>query len=197
MHDSLTLVGGSNSTRHQYQSVQAEEVWTLAYLHDEIPEATRFFEIHRKHELSPRRWDICRSIRHAPIYMVQRFDDIPCSNAYPLSNVSRQLFGNLYIDHGPAEPFGSTFDYMLGLAIVNNWHRINVFGFDMSTNTEYFYQRPGAHLLIGVALGRGMEVYIAPGSKLIDNRRYGYEGYPQLTEAARARVGMVLDQVKW
>jgi hypothetical protein len=48
----------------------------------------------------------------------------------------------------------------------------------MVNDTEYHYQKPSGELMIGVALGHGIEVVLQPNSKLCEAQLYAYDRVP-------------------
>jgi hypothetical protein len=108
------------------------------------------------------------------IYTMNTYMDVPGSVKYPIDQAIKYL-GEKY--------FTSSFAYMLVLAVMMGFKRIECYGFDMGSGTEYHYQRPNAEYLIGWARGRGIEVYIPEQSPLCSGSLYAYEnmrtGYRQ------------------
>lgn len=114
--------------------------------------------------------------RHAfPIYMQKRYGEVPSSVRYPLEGVLR-LAGNLKRGNEAVEHCTSTVAFAIALAIYKGYGRIELYGVEMESNTEWQRQRNGVYFWIGVALGRGVEVVIHPVSGLFDEPLYGYEG---------------------
>ena len=176
---SVSLVGGAKTTRELYKRHHADEVWTLAYLHDEI-DADLLFEMHQEEDMPPERGE----------FVVLRDDlRIMTLDSYPKEVVIDDLFRNLPVDY----LFASTFDYMMGLAIFQQYDRIQIFGFEMEMTTEWFYQRPGAYLMMGIAAGRGIDVYVPEESKLIRPQLYGYEGIPVISHEVVKRLDWIKD----
>lgn len=180
----LALVGLANSRVrvHDYDC----EVWTLnnaeAY---SIPRITRLFDLHSREELiALERWQQLRDKeRDYPVYLLEASDEIPNSFSYPRELVSEQVFKNLYVGDEQTEHYTSTFDYLLALAVVDNpdLEVIHVIGFEFGSDTEYKYQREGAHLLIGWAAGRGIKVNFPSGSTMLSPTVYGYEEYQMIS----------------
>ena len=100
-----------------------------------------------------------------PVFMQDEYKDVPASIKYPLDEIARNLW---------AQYFTSSVSYALALAIYLEYERIEIYGVEMETNTEYQYQRDCVTYWIGYARGRGIEV--KEFSKLFDAPLYGYEG---------------------
>jgi hypothetical protein len=122
-------------------------------------------------------WKWLHKPRPYPVYMLREFPDIPNCRAYPIQEVTNFLFGDRLLKGGdPSSFYSSSFDYMMALAIYEGFERIEVYGFEMGSITEYRYQREGAAFFVGQALGRGIQVEIQSNSVLLRGRKYGYEG---------------------
>ena len=185
----VALVGLAETTRGAVAQSKADEIWTLnwAYLYDFLPRIDRLFELHpiwvyqrsKKPEyIKPRRhWRWLHKPRDYPVYMLRSFPKIPNCIEYPLQEVTNFLFGNKLLKGGdPISFYSSSVDYMLALAMYEGFDRIELYGIEMGTATEYRYQQKGCALFIGMALARGIEVYMPGNSILMNNKKYGYEG---------------------
>lgn len=72
--------------------------------------------------------------------------------------------------------FTSSFDFLMALAIIEGFERIEVYGFEMGSDTEYRYQREGAAYWIAQCDARGIEVVLPDNTALLKKKMYGYEG---------------------
>lgn len=102
-----------------------------------------------------------------PIYMQQEWDDIPSSVAYPLQEVLQLT---------PYPFFTSTVAYAIALAVLYEYKEIRLFGVEMASDSEYFWQRDCVTYWLGIAAGRGIHVVTPPGATLLHDKLYGYEG---------------------
>ena len=69
----------------------------------------------------------------------------------------------------------SSVAYAIALAIHRGYERIELYGAEMETNTEYGHQRQGVAFWVGVAVGKGIEV-IHKSDTFWNQPLYGYEG---------------------
>jgi hypothetical protein len=99
------------------------------------------------------------------VYMQESYPDVPASVCYPLDEIAARF---------QIKYFTSSVAYALALACYLGYKRIELYGVEMETNTEYQYQRDGVTLWIGVALGEGIEV--DAHISMFDQPLYGYEG---------------------
>lgn len=157
------------------------EIWGLneAHAFSWMKRAHRWFQLHDSYKsaiakrgisghhewLKENKWNI-------PIYMMQIDPEIPRSTAYPIDDVCA-LTGKVKKGDETVRYFNSTFDYMMGLAILEGFERIEVYGVHMKSEGEYEYQRPGAAFWIGLATGKGIEIYLPPVSPILKSNLYG------------------------
>ncbi len=75
--------------------------------------------------------------------------------------------------------FTSTLAHMLTYAIYKDrYAKIELYGFEAESNTEYAAQRPCIEYWVGYGRGLGMSIE-APGSGLLKGRHYAYSDYDQ------------------
>jgi hypothetical protein len=108
-----------------------------------------------------------------PIYSPHVLKGVPHSTAYPLDDVCYEFLGNIRKGDREIKYFNSSFDYMVALALLQRYERIEVYGFDMAGDNEYSLQKPSAEFWLGVAAGRGVEIYLPEQSKLLSGNLYG------------------------
>lgn len=147
------------------------ETWALLWDKERYLAADRLFDPHQEYPEKLGR--ICS--QHAenvdcPVYVTEERD---YGLKYPIDSVIDEI----------GDYFSSSCAYMLGLAIHEGVDQIGLWGFEMADRTEYQFQRANCEYLIGFARGRGIDVYIAPGSALLTidrgaphcrNGRYGW-----------------------
>jgi hypothetical protein len=103
------------------------------------------------------------------IWMQEPRPEYPTSEKYPLHSV-QGLTGRDY--------FGSSVAYMIAYALLDMQHEIRLWGVDL-TRSIYDHQRPNLEWLIGFAEGRGVEVEVSKGGRLMtlpwtSGKRYGW-----------------------
>jgi hypothetical protein len=99
--------------------------------------------------------------------MIDQFEDVPKSEKYPLEEIK---------DKFPTSRkyYTSSVAYALALAIYKGYTKIEVYGVEMVTNTEYGHQRVGVAYWIGFADGLGINVDFH--GSIFDAPLYGYDG---------------------
>lgn len=124
-----------------------------------------------------------------PIYMMEKLERFPSSVKYPLDEICGSLLPTLRRESGEViRYFTSTAAYMLAQAIYEDFRRIEIYGFEMGTDTEYKYQKASMEFWIGVATGRGIEVILPDRCKLMKAKMYAYEALHMITRTALEAV---------
>ena len=157
-----------------------DPTWELWGLNDQpwtMPRIDVLFEIHYPDVIKAEgHWERLGKL-DIPVYMQQKFEEIPRSVAYPLAEVAKR-----YTLAGCEKPYlNCSAAYMLPIAIDSEPtpSEIALFGVNMEQDTEFSHQRPGAEFWIGVAVGRGIKVSVQSTSDLMKVRYlYGFEDEP-------------------
>jgi len=187
--DKVAIVGFAGTTRHlaPYDD-KSYEIWCLNEAHRQpwMKRISRWFQVHQ-------RWDWLKqnnqSYReHAewltkkehpfPIYMLEKYPDVPSSVEYPLEAIAAKLLPNVRRGRNWEEGvrndyFTSSFAWMCALALYDGFKTIEVYGFEMSTDTEYRYQKGSTEFWLGVAAGMGVRVLIPKDCHLLQGKIYG------------------------
>jgi hypothetical protein len=118
------------------------------------PAYSRLIEIHdpARVEARPPELQAFLETCDVPVWMQRRFDRYPTSEAYPLDEIARDVFGDWPDDL----MFGSSIAYLLAAAIHERPDEIATFGVDLKDNHDH--ERPNIALLIGIGLGRGIRM---------------------------------------
>ena len=186
---SVALVGFAPNTIQQARTTQATEIWSLvwAYKYPELPRIDRLFEMHpvwdiaqslKREYVKPREhWAWLRANKQFPVYLLEHRPEVPRGVRYPIEDVTNELLGGWTRSGEQMHLFTSSFDYMMALAIYEGFDEIEIIGAEMSSDSEFRYQREGYAFWHGLALGRGIRVkQHAPTQLLYKPRRYGYDG---------------------
>lgn len=169
------IVGFAESSRHlaPYDD-DTWEIHAMNQLYRHIPRATGWWEMHQPKDFMAdqvpgtdyKKWlEECP----IPIYMIDKYVDIPNSVRYPIE----QMVANF------GDYFYSTISYMIALGIAGGYKEIGIWGVDLAHDSEYEYQKPSAEYLLGIARGLGINIRIASQSALLKGMyRYGYQTMP-------------------
>ena len=129
-------------------------------------------------------YDWLKSGNTPEVIMQEKYTDVPKSVRYPLEEIQKTLLANFSVKRF----FTSSIAYSIALAIYRGYTRIELYGVELESNTEYFYQRDCATFWTGLAVGRGIDVY-APVGMFDAPYLYGYEGGVNIDKAAyKARL---------
>ncbi len=163
------------------------EIWACNETHNYkwMTRTTRWFQIHKSDSFQ-REIDSHGNKGHydwlkanplkIPIYMRSHFPEIPLCIEYPFQK-ERSLLIKFWRGKDNINYLTSSFAYMLPLAILEGFERIELYGFEMSDDTEYVKQKACAEFWIGYALGRGIEVYTPENCQILHSNLYGGRGY--------------------
>lgn len=162
------------------------EIWGLNELYRYMPveKFTRWFEIHDRAYFEKNDPDHLKALATlpVPVYMHTAHADIPPAVALPKAEIEAKC--GTYMT--------SSIAWMLGLAILEGFKVIHVYGVDMAQDTEYKEQRPCCEYLIGLARGMGIEVYVPPTSDLM--KAVGQYGFGGEGSQFRAKID---ERVEW
>jgi hypothetical protein len=113
----------------------------------------------------------------AEIFMLDQYPEIPRCTAYPFKAITDALLPTLTIDSEMhrKEFFTCTVAYALALGIYRGYKKIDVYGAELETLSEYQYQRDSTCFWMGVAAGRGVDITIH--SQMLDVPIYGMESF--------------------
>lgn len=130
---------------------------------------TRWFDLHHHDRIINRRpqaWEwYCQQTKL--VYLTEPHPSIPSGIAYPKQEV---------LDYFKTKRFGSSFDWLMALAIKEGFNKIELCWCRMKDKAEYTNQVPTANYWFGQAEARGIQVKIHGESALQPNPLlYGYE----------------------
>lgn len=139
------------------------------------------------------------------IWMQRRFCDgrFPNAAPYPIEEIQKQL--SRFNNGQPWDYWTSTVAYAIALAMCRgrdenlvpihpdytSW--IGMYGIELIGHGEYAHQKPCAELMLGIAMGLGIETYIPKTSALMKtDHMYGFERPkegPVSSQLIMARIG--------
>lgn len=120
-----------------------------------------------------------------PIYMKQHSDSYPASVKYPVEPILEKW--GLY--------HCSSASWMLAFALYKGYKKILLYGWEMGTDTEYFYQRANFEYWIGRAEGMGVQVLLPENCSLLRGDLYGFEDEAVATRSyLQTRRSALLEQ---
>jgi hypothetical protein len=183
MKSTVAIVGTHPITRNLAPFTNTSvDIWTFnnQAIQGWLPRYDAVFDMHHPNDIHRRRMEApvfndWIQKQDKPVYTPLAITDCPQNIVYPLDEVCADLFTNFKRGDAMAKYFTSGPAYALALAIHMGYKRIEMYGIEMESNSEYIYQRDGIGLLFGVAIGRGIEVAISDKSMMFYSPLYGYE----------------------
>lgn len=172
----VAVVGLSPSTRHLVP--KDWDIWALPWDNEYGAIASRLFEMHDRGLLEKpealRKESYFDDLAEMPqpIYMQKHWDDIPSSIPYPLGEVA-SIFKGFPRGRWDTQKdwYNSSPAYMIALAIHEGATTIGLYGIDILDDSEYTLERPCLEYLIGLAVGRGIEVIVPEGPSALGKFR--------------------------
>lgn len=174
----IALIGYAPNVRMAPWNDKTYEIWGLNDQPWTMPRIDVLFELHKPEVIKEEgHWDRLKELS-IPIFMQDKYDEIPSSIKYPLDVVAK-----CFRVSGTDRPYLTcSASEMLAVALLSTPQpaRIDVFGIDMAQDTEFGHQRPSAEFWLGIAFGRGIELSVQYSSDLLKaNFIYGFEDEPQ------------------
>jgi hypothetical protein len=121
-------------------------------------------------------WNWLQEARGKKIYMQSVDPLVPDSVRYPLEDVLKLPGGHhRWISSSPA--------YALALGLLLGYPIIEIYGVELSSNSEYAYQLNNWLFWEGVAEGMGREIRLFSGQVHFAGKLYGYEGQPTISQS--------------
>lgn len=161
----IAILGYAPSVREAPWGDPSWELWGLNDQPWTMPRIDVLFELHEPSVIKVEgHWEKLAKLT-IPIYMQDRFADIPTSVAYPLAEVVRR-----HQIPGTDRPYMTcSAALMLAQAVLLDPApaQIAIVGVDMLMNEEFRAQRPSCEFWIGVAHGRGIPISVQPASGLL------------------------------
>jgi hypothetical protein len=186
--DRVAIVGFAGTTRHlaPYED-KTVEIWCLNEAHRQpwMKRITRWFQVHQRWDFTKQNnvsykehWEWLQKEHPFPIYMLEKYPDVPSSVAYPLEEIAAKLLPNVRRGKNWKESvrndyFTSSFAWMCALALFEGFKTIEVYGFEMATDTEYRYQKGSTEFWLGVAAGMRVNVLVTQDCQLLQGKIYG------------------------
>jgi hypothetical protein len=111
--------------------------------------------------------------RLKPIYMQYYQPEIPNGIGFPLEEASGPVFANFWRGDKKVKYYTSTFAYMCAIAKLEDFDRVEIYGFEFADDLEYVKQKACGEFWIGYMMGKDMEVYTPPNSQILFSALYG------------------------
>ncbi len=153
------------------------------------PKPNAIFQLHHeaiwknpKNRSDEKHFEWLASGKTPPIYMQNKYSEVPKSIEFPLKNVLSLTKKVKIVIDGEEKNFkyfSSSPEYALALAAEmyksgKGYKRVEVWGIELAHESEYVYQRMGFAFWTGYLAALGVELIL--NNSIFDSPMYGYEG---------------------
>ncbi len=158
------------------------DIWAFNDNAKALPRISAMFEMHPDWADSPRlnsvpgieeyrKW--IQLLHPFPVYMYNADPRIPSAVRYPFEYIANTFRRTLMKGENEVSDFyTSTTPYAIALAIYKGYERIELYGIELTQETEYRDHRDSVFFWLGRATGLGVQVYTHEDSKLYRSARY-------------------------
>jgi len=153
------------------------------------PKANAFFQMHHeaiwkspKNRSDENHYNWLKSGKTPTAYMQKKYKEVPKSVRYPIESVLSLVKNVRIVVNGKEKDFkyfSCSPDFALAL-VADMWKkgkrykRVEVWGIELETESEYQYQRTGFAFWTGYLAGLGVNLFL--NNSIFDAPMYGYEG---------------------
>lgn len=178
-HRKIAMLGGARTLKFAPWHDPTWELWAHASCRQKCQrEPDVYFDLHPPELFrDPKKkfWDVnylaWAKQNHVPIYMQDKYEDIPASLRYPFETMITEF---------PRGYMTNTVTYMVALALMEGVTHMALYGCHYESDGEYGPQRGSMEYWCGVAEGRGVHVLLPPMCDLLNKPSllYGYQSHP-------------------
>lgn len=198
-HDTLVIVGGYTDTRKLFDFDRQDcDILLFNEAPFSVPWATRCDICIQVHDPviwrnptnpnDPKHYERLQANTTIPVLMQEEYPDVPMSVKFPLDEIKAK-YGDFLLSSSAAES--------IAWGLYMGYKRIEMYGVEMATNTEYATQRPGVTYWIGMARGILGKENVHFANNTFSNVIYGFDGDVRLSEEYfTARLGELEGQLK-
>ena len=183
MKETLVIVGNHPRSRGLFDFSREDcDVWVFneAMAQPWVKRADAVFQLHiptiwrnPQNRNDPKHYEWLKSGFTPTVLMQEQFDDVPKSVHFPKDEIL-SYFSNGQVNGKPIQEVSSSPSWALAYGIYLNYKRIEVYGVELESNTEYAYQQGNFKYWCGVAVGRGIDLQLY--NSMFNSPLYGYEG---------------------
>ena len=181
MKDTVAIVGSHRGTALKFDFSREDcDIWIFnEALHaDWVKRADVVFQMHKPviwrsitNRNDPGHYEWLQNQTGCTVYMIDKFEDVPMSVKFPFDEIMEK-YPNI------EKYFTSSVAYALALAVYQGYKKMEVYGVEMATQSEYGHQRVGVAYWLGFAAGQGVDVDFK--GSILTAPLYGYDGDVQV-----------------
>lgn len=182
MKDTLVILGSYPHTRGLFDFKRTDcDIWVFneAMSQEWVKRADAVFQLHiptiwrnPNNRNDPKHYEWLKST-NVPVLMQEKYGDVPASFEFPKDKILSD-FPNAKQNGEPIREVACSPAWALAYAIYLGYPKIEIYGVELASNTEYTYQQGNFKYWLGVAVGKGIDVNIH--SQMFNAPLYGYEG---------------------
>jgi len=193
MNKTVAIIGSHPTTRKEFDWSRDDcDIWVFneAISNKTFERADAVFQIHEeaiwrnpanRNDKDHAKW--LKEQEQVKVYMQEHYKDVPMSEEFPLDDLCMSMLSNVTMFVGGEQRefkyFSNSVDYALAMAgyvhkKYGNYNKVELYGVEMETNTEYQYQRTGVAYWLGYLSCIGLNVEIH--ASIFDFPLYGYQG---------------------
>lgn len=168
----IAIIGTTSSLIDAPYKDPEWEIWGLNGAYQAIPRWDRWFDMHSIDTLKKYHesvyFDFLKKAGDK-VSMVHSTEELPQAKAFPWQELVKK-YGRY---------FNNTVSWLIAYAIEQNPAAIGLWGINMAMDEEYGIQRPSCEYFLGVAEGKGIDVFIPETSEIMKcSFLYGVEPIP-------------------
>ena len=165
--DKVAIVGFTDSNKMAPYNDKTIEHWGCNELYNYVPRLDVLFEVHSREEFGEN-FGSNHGPKHVewlkkspiPVYMAREYKDIPQCIPMPWYKLLHMTKNSFYINN--------QISLMVAMAVFMEYKWIGLFGCEMAHHTELGTQRPSVEWWLGLAEGKGIEIFLPEGCSLLN-----------------------------
>jgi hypothetical protein len=192
----LAIVGSHPETRHLVPwDDENYDIWTIneaATMKDSwVKRCTGIFQLHPRsiwdnpnNKNDPKHGEWLKANKTATVFMLEKYPDVPMAEKYPLDEITKKYLSNLEVTGTSTRKtnkfYTCTVAYMCALALWKGYKEVDIYGAELSVDSEYRFQRPGAAFWLGLLTQHAKVRFFG---RMLDAPIYGYESEGEIDKA--------------
>lgn len=182
----LAIVGSHPGTRSLVPWDDMNfDIWTIneaaTMANTWVKRSTGIFQLHPRNiwdnpnnRNDPHHGEWLKANKTSTVFMMEQYPDVPMAEVYPLKEIVEKFVGNFAVFSPRArnEFMTCTVAYMAALAAYKGYKEVDFYGVELSVDSEYRFQRPGACFWVGILTQHAKVRFFG---RMFDAPLYGFE----------------------
>jgi uncharacterized protein YfcZ (UPF0381/DUF406 family) len=175
-----------------WDDVENFDIWTInesATMKDTwVTRTNGIFQLHPRsiwdnpnNKNDPHHGEWLKANTTVPVFMLEKYPDVPMAEKFPLDEISEKYLSNLQVfsPRNSNRFYSCTVSYMAALALWKGYTEVDIYGVELSVDSEYRYQRPGAAFWIGLLCQHAKVRFFG---LMLDAPLYGFEAEGEVSK---------------